>query len=206
MHDGFVDRGTETSLVCRWFSVKQVGQSNPYPSQLNVLTVTIAVTQDLELAAGAAVWITGLRGKIAAPNLNLTDPTGQNHQRMCSATFPETFLGTANWIQAESTLYFYVVRPLKKQQILVLQFSVRNPATPLADIDNPPVAISIRPSILSIPALDVDVSTVKEVPLDYDLKTVLPVVGAVAGDAHPLVSLASLFCRMLRSKKSWNLG
>ena len=106
-------------------------------------------------------------------------------------SWPDGKRGFGRWdiIDNEPSLVFFVAEKWFNETQIVLQFNVYNPLFPV-NKDEKPVSIALHPeegaADAAVPSLELDQSTVLKVPMDYDLTTVLDVVGAVAGDAHPL--------------------
>ena len=91
-------------------------------------------------------------------------------------------------VDNKPTLVFFVADAWQLDNMVTLQFQVYNPALPV-DIDAIPVTVRVEPeaSAEQVNQLILDQATIREVDMDYDEVTVLDVVGAAAGDAHPLL-------------------
>jgi hypothetical protein len=125
-----------TGLGFTWLSTKTIGQSIPYPSVLNTLTVTLSATQDVSETTGVAISIMNLLGKSwPSPVINLTDPRGQNMHLMFMDSYPNGNIGCGSWGRINNKpgagLVFYLARKWTLGTEVVLAFNVYNPALPV---------------------------------------------------------------------------
>jgi hypothetical protein len=188
-----------TGLGFTWLSLKQIGQNNSYPSAPNTLTITLQTTQAISEKTGLKIIVTGLIGKTwYAQKMALIDPHGNGHHLWFMDAFPGGSPGFGRWgiIDNKPSLHFFLAQNWPGGVPVVLSFQVQNQRTPV-DINAEQVTISFEPMVSAytgqISQLVLDKATIEKVDMDYDLETVLNVVGAVKGDAHPLVILQPQF-------------
>jgi len=187
-----------TGLGFTWLSTKTIGQSSPYPGAFNTLTMTMTPTQTMSPSTGMAISVSALMGKTwpTASPLNLTDPTGRQMHRMFMDAYPNGRIGLARWrvIENEPTLIFFLATEWVRDTEIILQFQVYNPSLPV-NINAIRVSVAFTPTVSPdvVSSLVLHQATIKKIAMDYDLTTVLNVVGAVAGDAHPLVVFPAKF-------------
>jgi hypothetical protein len=182
-----------TGLGFTWLSEKRMGQNSPYPDALNTLTMTLKPTQTMSEHTGLAISVTALIGKTWPTEfLNLTDPTGRQMHHMFMDAYPNGRRGLARWgiVENEPTLLFFLATEWVRDTEIILQFQVYNPPLPV-DISSRHVSVAFTPTVSVssgvVTPLMLHKATIQKISMDYDLTTVLNVVGAVAGDAHPLI-------------------
>ena len=108
------------------FLTAVMGQSTPYPTALNNISVTLAVNILLDPNAKSWIRFTNLLGASAeSGELRLTSPDGKSHLHFASSTGARP--GYGFWNDTVKSLQLYVCTSVEVATQLVLSFVVENP-------------------------------------------------------------------------------
>ena len=162
------------------FTMKRIGQSNPYPGAINIITITVATNVPLLIGSrtipnGTFLNISGLQGAVFDTATPILAQSQNSSSEMRGAGFFSAALDTA----AAPGIILTVIRATAKSVNYTLSFNVTNQ---LIGQNSPPISISCNGILI------------EQVVMDADNHTVPPGLPAtVVGDAAPLKIYTAAF-------------